>query len=124
MTGGITVVLGRTGRNFGEGMSGGLAYVLDETDDLATRCNHEMVTLERLTDPTEIALLRSLVNEHAQRTGSKKARHLLANWAGTVGGFVKVFPDEYRRVLSERAEAEIAEGAARGEAQTQQAAEG
>lgn len=103
MTGGITVVLGKTGRNFGAGMSGGFAYVLDEHDEFSSRCNHEMVALEPLSDPAEIAALRQLVNDHAQHTGSKLARHLLANWAGSVAKFVKVFPNEYRRVLGERA---------------------
>ncbi len=105
MTGGLVVILGKTGRNFAAGMSGGLAYVFDENADFASRCNTEMVTLERLMDGDEIAAVRALLEEHVERTGSKKAARLLATWTNSLAQFVKVFPNEYRRVLGERAEA-------------------
>jgi glutamate synthase (NADPH/NADH) large chain len=105
MTGGLVVILGNTGRNFAAGMSGGLAYVLDEQGKFADHCNTEMVTLERLSDSEETATLRALVEEHVARTGSKKGQRLLDTWSTSIGQFVKVFPNEWRRVLVERAEA-------------------
>ena len=104
MTGGLVVILGETGRNFGAGMSGGLAFVLDEAGQFATVCNTEMVTLEPLGDAEDIATLRALIEEHVSCTGSKKGRRLLDNWTTSVRSFVKVFPNEWRRVLKERAE--------------------
>jgi glutamate synthase domain-containing protein 3 len=105
MTGGLVVILGKTGRNFAAGMSGGLAYVLDENNQFTSHCNTEMVSLERLSDHEEINKLRSLLEEHVQSTASKKGQRLLANWTQTVSMFVKVFPNEWRRVLGERNEA-------------------
>jgi glutamate synthase domain-containing protein 3 len=105
MTGGLVVILGNTGRNFAAGMSGGLAYVFDEKARFGDSCNLEMVTLERVTDADEIATVHGLIAEHVQRTGSKKGQRLLANWNASVAQFVKVFPNEWRRVLGERAEA-------------------
>ncbi|HWO13230.1 MAG TPA: hypothetical protein VNN80_27205, partial [Polyangiaceae bacterium] len=105
MTGGLVVILGRTGRNFAAGMSGGLAYVFDEHGRFGDLCNMEMVTLERLSDPEEVASLRALVEEHVRRTGSKKGQRLIASWATSITHFVKVFPNEWRRVLLERAAA-------------------
>jgi glutamate synthase (NADPH) large chain len=102
MTGGTVVILGATGRNFAAGMSGGLAYVLDETGRFSSHCNTEMVTLEGLSDADEIAALRALVEEHVGRTGSKKGQRVLTSWSTSVGLFVKVFPNEWRRVLGER----------------------
>jgi glutamate synthase (NADPH/NADH) large chain len=103
MTGGLVVILGATGRNFGAGMSGGLAYVLDENQQFATSCNTEMVTLEPLSDPEEISSLKALIEEHVACTGSKKGQRLLDQWTQTLRQFVKVFPNEWRRVLEERA---------------------
>jgi len=106
MTGGLVVILGSTGRNFAAGMSGGLAYIYDDQNQFADQCNLEMVTLERLNEhEEEISSLRSLLEEHVKRTGSKKAERLLASWSQSIGHFVKVFPNEWRRVLRERAEA-------------------
>jgi glutamate synthase domain-containing protein 3 len=105
MTGGLVVILGKTGRNFAAGMSGGLAYVLDEHNQFTSHCNTEMVSLERVSDHEEIARLRGLLEEHVQSTGSKKGQRLLASWSQTVSLFVKVFPNEWRRVLGERNEA-------------------
>ena len=122
MTGGLVVILGRTGRNFAAGMSGGLAYVFDEEGRFASNCNMEMVTLERLADTEEIATLRGLLEEHVRRTESKKGQRLLASWATSVNQFVKVFPNEWRRVLVERAEAAQRKLAVRSEREPRQAA--
>jgi len=101
MTGGRVLVLGRTGRNFGAGMSGGFAYVLDETGDLETRCNLGMIELEAL-GPDDAAVVAGMMEEHIARTGSVKARELMADWEHTVTRLVKVVPTEYRRVLEEQ----------------------
>jgi len=98
MTGGKVVVLGTTGRNFAAGMSGGVAYILDEKGDFATRCNKQMVGLEKV-EGAEAAELRALVQRHADLTGSHKAKALLANWDASVAKFVKVMPKDYKRVL-------------------------
>ncbi|MEY2932780.1 MAG: glutamate synthase, large subunit [Pseudomonadota bacterium] len=103
MTGGLVVILGETGRNFAAGMSGGLAYVLDENGQFGSLCNTEMVTLEPLSDTEEITGLRALLEEHVECTGSQKGRRLLDNWDNSVRTFIKVFPNEWRRVLKERA---------------------
>ena len=104
MTGGHAVVLGRTGRNFAAGMSGGIAWVLDEDRNFNKRCNHGMVELEQVTTDTEgVEVLKQLLENHLQYTGSPKAKSLLADWPACLKKFVKVFPHEYRRVLTERA---------------------
>jgi glutamate synthase domain-containing protein 3 len=101
MTGGRVVVLGHTGRNFGAGMSGGFAYVLDEAGDFEKRCNMGMIELEEL-GPDDAAYVAGIMEEHRLRTGSSKAGELLADWENTVRRMVKVFPTEYRRVLEEQ----------------------
>ena len=117
MTGGTVVVLGKTGRNFAAGMSGGVAYVYDEDGQFDTRCNMAMVTLERIlpsaeqevTVPraiwhggqTDEAQLKKLLEDHNRWTGSKRARELLDNWDASRAKFVKVFPNEYKRALGE-----------------------
>jgi glutamate synthase domain-containing protein 2/glutamate synthase domain-containing protein 3 len=107
MTGGRVVVLGPTGRNFAAGMSGGIAYVLDKDRRFAGRCNTELVDLEPVEDPTDAEELRTLIAEHAQRTGSLVARNLLSQWdRGAVERFVKVMPRDYKRALAERAAAD------------------
>lgn len=104
MTGGNAVVLGRTGRNFAAGMSGGIAWVLDEERFFNKRCNHGMVELEQVTPDTDgVEVLKQLVENHLKHTGSPKAKALLADWGASLKKFVKVFPNEYRRVLTERA---------------------
>ncbi len=100
MTGGRVVVLGRAGRNFGAGMSGGVAYVLDEQGDFPRRVNAQMVEVERLGEPEEIAAVRALVEQHQAHTGSKRAAALLAQWDQVVPRFVKVMPRDYQRVLA------------------------
>jgi len=99
MTGGKVVILGKTGRNFAAGMSGGVAYVLDEQGDFATRCNQQMVGLETLEDAEEIADLRQLIQQHADYTQSQKAANVLAHWEDMLPKFVKVMPKDYKRVL-------------------------
>jgi glutamate synthase (ferredoxin) len=105
MTGGRVVVLGATGRNFAAGMSGGVAYILDEKGDFATRCNKQMVGLEK-PDAADAAELRGLIERHAELTGSQKAKKLLANWDAALAKFIKVMPKDYKRVLQAIATAE------------------
>jgi glutamate synthase domain-containing protein 3 len=109
MTGGRVVVLGRTGRNFAAGMSGGVAYVYDVDRRFDRRCNTELVDLDPLTDEDDDEV-RALIKEHVQRTGSLVARNILASWERARERFVKVMPRDYKRVLAERAEAEAAAG--------------
>ncbi len=117
MTGGTVVVLGMTGRNFAAGMSGGIAYVLDADGSFAGRCNPSMVMLEPVLSEseqearmprelwhkkaTDEAVLKGLIGRHLEYTGSQQARKILDNWATYRDKFVKVFPNEYRRALSE-----------------------
>jgi glutamate synthase (ferredoxin) len=99
MTGGRVVVLGRTGRNFAAGMSGGIAYVLDRDDDFRRRCNRQMVDLEKLADAGEIKTVKQMIRRHAGYTGSELAGHILGNWEEMAPKFVKVYPKDYRRML-------------------------
>jgi glutamate synthase domain-containing protein 2/glutamate synthase domain-containing protein 1/glutamate synthase domain-containing protein 3 len=99
MTRGLVVVLGRTGRNFAAGMSGGVAYVLDEDGMFAGHCNMGMVEFDPL-EPDDVTTLRDLVQRHHDYTRSQVAERLLARWADTVKHFVKVMPTEYRSVLA------------------------
>jgi glutamate synthase (NADPH/NADH) large chain/glutamate synthase (ferredoxin) len=103
MTGGLVVVLGKTGRNFAAGMSGGIAYVYDEDRQFSHRCNSSMVDLEQLVDAEDIAVLKRKIEAHGALTGSPTAKAMLADWDKAVKKFVKVFPREYRRALLERA---------------------
>ncbi len=98
MTGGRVVVLGPTGRNFAAGMSGGIAYVLDESGRFASRCNQEMVCLFALEDADEIQSLRDLIERHATHTNSARAHEILKRWPDVVGQFIKVYPTDYRRM--------------------------
>ncbi len=103
MTKGTVVVLGRTGRNFAAGMSGGFAYVLDEQGDFAShRCNKEMVDLEPLVLPEDQSLVKSLLTKHVEWTGSAKAKSVLENWGAMLPKFVKVYPKDYRRVMEQQ----------------------
>ena len=111
MTGGVAVILGPTGRNFAAGMSGGLAFVYDPDNDFAIRFNDGLADLEDLADPEDIALLRQLIEDHLEHTGSAPAEKVLADWDSSVTSFRKVMPRDYRRVLEERrkaAELEVA----------------
>ncbi|HPC62465.1 MAG TPA: glutamate synthase-related protein, partial [Verrucomicrobiota bacterium] len=100
MTGGRVAILGRTGRNFAAGMSGGIAYVLDLEGDFGQRCNLEMVTLNPVTDPEEAAELRQMIQAHRERTGSLRAGAILDAWEEHLPRFVKVLPKDYARVLA------------------------
>ena len=99
MTGGQVIVLGRTGRNFAAGMSGGIAYVLDEAGDFPTRCNKQLVALEKLEDADEIEEVWKLIQRHRTYTSSERAAKVLADWKNLVPKFVKVMPKDYKRVL-------------------------
>jgi glutamate synthase (NADPH/NADH) large chain len=129
MTGGIVVVLGKTGRNFAAGMSGGVAYVLDEAGDFPKLCNLAMVDLEPVLSEeminagtyhhsgdleahgrvdvfqnllnSDVERLHVLITRHAKLTGSKRAADILANWKAYLPKFRKVMPVEYRRALKE-----------------------
>ena len=123
MTGGTVVVLGQTGQNFAAGMSGGIAYVYDIDDMFAKRCNMSMVSLEKveaaeadtgkiqhLGQPDEVTL-KSLIEKHVAYTGSRRGQELLNDWANARTKFVKVFPNEYKRALTEMAAAASKEAA-------------
>jgi glutamate synthase (ferredoxin) len=99
MTGGRVIVLGRTGRNFAAGMSGGIAYILDEAGDFPAHCNQEMVSLEKLKDADEIEMIWKLIQRHQAYTKSERAAKVLADWRQLVPKFVKVMPKDYQRVL-------------------------
>lgn len=99
MTGGRVVVLGSTGRNFAAGMSGGIAYVLDETDTFAGRCNKEMVEIDSLEDPIEIRQLKEMILKHYKYTESSLAERILLNWSELVPKFARVMPRDYKRML-------------------------
>ncbi|MEZ5561013.1 MAG: glutamate synthase large subunit [Pseudomonadales bacterium] len=105
MTGGRVVILGRTGRNFAAGMSGGIAYVWDPERRLPERCNMEMVELDALDIGAEMDEVRSMIERHAELTGSTVAGHILENWERATRQFVKVMPTDYKRVLQARNEA-------------------
>jgi len=101
MTGGVAVVLGKTGRNFAAGMSGGIAFVLDEEGVFPSLCNRSMVDLEPVVKPHDIDLLQALVENHRRLTGSAPAQYVLENWDALLPKFVKVMPIDYRRVLEQ-----------------------
>jgi glutamate synthase (ferredoxin) len=105
MTGGRIVVLGQTGRNFAAGMSGGIAYVLDVDGNFRSRVNTDMVDLEELNDYEEIEELRKIILNHAHYTDSRRAWDTLAVWEEMVPQFVKVYPKDYKRMLSKIHEA-------------------
>ena len=99
MTGGKVVVLGATGRNFAAGMSGGVAYVLDERAEFHRNCNMQMVGLEQLEDAEEIDEVREMIEKHQKYTQSRRAAEVLAQWNEMAPKFVKVMPKDYKRVL-------------------------
>jgi glutamate synthase (ferredoxin) len=105
MTGGRVVILGATGRNFAAGMSGGVAYVLDEAGDFPRRCNRDLVDLEPLEDAEDIALVLALIRKHSEHTQSNRAAKVLAVWDALRTKFVKIMPRDYRRVLTAQAKA-------------------
>ena len=101
MTGGRVVVLGKTGRNFAAGMSGGIAYVLDEAGDFDYYCNRGLVDLVPVEDKSDISELQSMINNHLLYTQSSLASKILTNWEEYLPMFVKVIPFEYKKVLEE-----------------------
>ncbi|MEZ7847221.1 MAG: glutamate synthase-related protein [Polaromonas sp.] len=122
MTGGTVVVLGKTGRNFAAGMSGGVAYVYNEDGQFASRCNTSMVSMDKVVSSADQHLhdtsgwhgnetdedqLKRLLQDHNRWTGSKRARELLDNWSEARLKFVKVFPNEYKRALIERKDKQL-----------------
>jgi glutamate synthase (ferredoxin) len=109
MTGGVAVVLGKTGRNFAAGMSGGIAYVLDEDGSFASRVSPETVDLDPMSDE-DFETVRRLVRRHRDYTRSRKADDLLRKWDAMAPKLVKVFPKDYKRALSDR----IASGSGNG----------
>jgi glutamate synthase (NADPH) large chain len=109
MTGGVVVVLGPTGRNFAAGMSGGVAFVHDPDGRLPDHLNGDMVTLEPLADQEDVELLRSLLAGQADCAGSAVAKRLLQDWETACPEFVKVMPNDLRRVIEARKAAEAAE---------------
>jgi glutamate synthase (NADPH/NADH) large chain len=108
MTGGRVMILGRTGRNFAAGMSGGLAYVLDHGRAFARRCNHDAIELEPLIEDDDIKIVRDLLERHVRYTASTVAGRLLADWASSIERFVKVVPREYKRAMEARTSREVA----------------
>ena len=98
MTGGRVVVLGETGRNFGAGMSGGIAFVYDRDGDFDRRVNYEMVEIEQLDDGDR-EFVRSMVERHLAYTDSAVAKRMLADWSVESSRFRKVMPTDYKRVL-------------------------
>jgi glutamate synthase (NADPH) large chain len=101
MTGGVAVVLGKTGRNFAAGMSGGIAFVLDEEGAFPALGNRSMVDLEPVVKPHDVDLLQMLIENHRRLTGSAPAQYVLENWDSLLPKFVKVMPTDYRRVLEQ-----------------------
>ena len=99
MTGGRVIVLGPAGRNFAAGMSGGVAYVLDERGDFGNNANKEMVDLTALDEPEEIAAVKAMIEKHMNYTQSSRAKYVLDNWEQLVKRFVRVMPRDYNRML-------------------------
>jgi glutamate synthase domain-containing protein 2/glutamate synthase domain-containing protein 3 len=102
MTGGVVVVLGPTGRNFAAGMSGGLAFILDEEEQFEKLYNPDMVGLEAVESDEDVSLLRGLIEQHLEWTGSAKAKRLLDNWDDALSEFIKVTPNDLKRIMEEQ----------------------
>ncbi|KAD4585907.1 hypothetical protein R6Q59_035687 [Mikania micrantha] len=112
MTGGTVVILGKTGRNFAAGMSGGIAYVLDVDSSFRSRCNSELVDLDKVEDEDDILTLRMMIQQHLRHTNSQLAKEVLADFENLLPKFIKVFPRDYKRILATMKENEIAKIAA------------
>ncbi len=106
MTGGRIVILGETGRNFGAGMSGGIAYIFDEKDELSAKCNFEMIELEPLAEQ-DLRLVRSMIEDHVENTGSPKGKRILADWTKYAARFVRAVSPQYRAVMEGTAQKTI-----------------
>ena len=96
LTGGRVVVLGGTGKNFAAGMSGGIAYVLDENSDLYLRANKEIVALEAVTSKADVMELKAMITEHVEATGSEKGKKVLEHFSEYLPKFKKVIPNDYK----------------------------
>jgi len=108
MTGGLLVCLGTTGRNFAAGMSGGIAYILDEAGDFVeNRLNGEMVDTFPLEESGDIEKLKEMISQHVAYTGSPLGSRILDDWDGLLGKWVKVFPTDYKSALEKIAAGEI-----------------
>ncbi len=107
MTGGVVVVLGPVGRNFAAGMSGGIAFVLDEDHNFKDLYNPHMVELEAVESEEDVELLRRMIESHHDWTGSEVAKEILENWSAYLPKFVKVMPNDLKRVLKEREESQL-----------------
>jgi glutamate synthase (ferredoxin) len=99
MTGGVAVILGQVGRNFGAGMSGGIAYVLDEKGTFDKHCNKEALNLLSVNESEDIGQLKTLIENHYNATLSPLAQRVLEKWEEMLPKFIKVFPEEYRQAL-------------------------
>jgi glutamate synthase (NADPH) large chain len=108
MTGGVAVILGKTGRNFAAGMSGGIAYVYNPQGDFADYCNMELVDFDPL-EFEDIDMLRKLIENHLQYTGSDVAEAVLANWSENLGHFIKVMPRDYKAAILKNQQANLKE---------------
>ena len=100
MTGGTVLVLGKTGKNFAAGMSGGVAYVLDENHDLYMRVNKALVDIEEIVQKHDIDEIRNLISEHYEATKSKYAKDILDNFDKYIHNFKKIMPKDYNKMLS------------------------
>lgn len=112
MTGGTVVVLGKTGRNFAAGMSGGIAYVLDVDSKFRSRCNSELVDLDKVEDEDDIMTLRMMIQQHQRHTNSQLAKEVLADFDNLLPKFIKVFPRDYKKILASRKQEDAAKKAA------------
>ena len=109
MTGGTAVILGDTGKNLCAGMSGGVAYVLDERHDLYKRLNHNLVSMYELDDEVttcpsttdDVAVLKALIEKHVKETGSEKGKRILSDWKASIPKFKKIIPNDYLRMMRE-----------------------
>ncbi|MBN1279948.1 MAG: glutamate synthase large subunit, partial [Chlorobiaceae bacterium] len=108
MTGGTVIILGRTGRNFAAGMSGGVAFIYDKDGSFSENCNPDMVGLSAVDDPMELADLQSTIEKHVQLTGSKLGESILEAWPNARNRFVKVLPHDYKRAMEAMKEVEMA----------------
>ena len=100
MTGGRAVILGKTGKNFAAGMSGGIAYVFDDAHDLYMKINKEMVHMSEVTSKRDVAELKALISAHVERTGSPFGRQILSDFEGYLPKFKKIIPKDYERMLN------------------------
>ncbi|KAJ6672830.1 GLUTAMATE SYNTHASE 1 [NADH] CHLOROPLASTIC [Salix viminalis] len=117
MTGGTVVILGKTGRNFAAGMSGGVAYVLDLDGKFKSRCNLELVDLDKVEEEEDIMTLKMMIQQHQRHTNSQLAREVLADFDNLLPKFIKVYPRDYKRVLANMKEESAVKEAAKNEAE-------